>query len=123
MEPPVPEYHSPFPEEVREKILEIGQLMQDIIVPRCQQLLSLPSRTEEEEQEIVSYFATLQQVMPVLDMFQEKVGHEMVAYYQSLFLYAKKKAENGDEEARKFYEHLKPSYEDMMKGDTDDRAN
>jgi len=79
--------------------------------------------TEQEQklmdntvEKLIEVVSTMKDMQLLLHNAMEK---KAVAYYHEV----KKKAEEGDEAAKKIYEELKPLYQSLLKGNNKDSAN
>ena len=110
----MPDYQ-PFNPELREQMMELARMMFEEVMPRFHTLSNETFLTPDEETELEELKQLIAHTQPTLLRMKEMLGQHLFAFSQEVYLDAKIKAEKGNEDSKKFYEDLKPTYEAMMK--------
>lgn len=110
----MPDYQ-PFNPELREQMMELARMMFEEVMPRFHALSARDFLNDEEKVELKELTDLIEHTQPTLLRMKEMLGQHLFAFSQEVYLDAKLKAEKGNEDSRRFYEDLRPTYEAMMR--------
>lgn len=92
----------------------------DKIMATLQKLSNKPELNPDELAVMAEIEMSLKTIMPKVVAMQQVLGESLVRQSNAFYLHIKQKAEEGDEEAKKVYEELKPLYQASLKSNLGD---
>ncbi len=112
------QYKSPLPPGMHEEMTKLITLLSEVI-PRYEELCKQSYLDEEEKKEMKQIVEIIQKAQPVILFCQQILGESLIRGTNDIFFHFRNLSLQGNEEAKKAYEELRPLYEDFMKENLD----
>lgn len=101
-------------DRIHEAVMHLLDLVQPVI-DQAIHLEHLSYRTPDEEEQLKEMRQLLQKVLPVVSRVKNYFGEKAFKQAQAYYYHVKELADEGDSEAKKIYDDLRPLYEDIIR--------